>query len=243
MIAAVLVALGCTDPTGDEDAGARDAAAPDAASPDAMIAGDAGAGGPSDEFEGTALDAKWRVFRPEVADLRVGGGALAIEMTQGALWFEGQSSVLVYQEITGDFGVSSVVRARKTTSAADPPDRTVHLAGVMARHPSSATENYVFIVVGYDEVDLSVETKSTTNGSSAYVGPPWPSGDAELFVCRRGSRFSLYQRPIGGATWALAAEHDRPDLPATLQVGLIAYALGTPDLTASFDAIRFEACP
>jgi hypothetical protein len=195
----------------------------------------------SDEFEGNSLDPKWSVLHPEVATVAVGSGQLALTMTQQALWFQDGESVLVYQNVTGDFAVEGAVYARSAAIPGSPPNRTVHLGGLMARNGGTDRENYVFAVVGYDENDLSVETKSTVEGISNFTGPSWPSGDAELRLCRSGSEFRLFKRTIGSATWELAQTFTRTDLPATLQVGAIAYAFMQPDLTVRFDAVRFSA--
>jgi hypothetical protein len=46
---------------------------------------------------------------------------------------------------------------------------------------------------------------------------------------------------VGDLTWQLLATHPRADLPATLQVGMMAYDFNAPpDLTVSFDEIVFE---
>jgi hypothetical protein len=261
----LLFALGCSSGSGDDgdpdsgqnrpDARPGEDTGPKDVGPD-HDAGPPFDGGPgydggtedferlTDDFESGALDNKWRVHRSDVADVRVENGQLAITMNQEALWFQNDESVLVYQEVTGDFAVEGAVYARKTSSPGTAPDRMVHLGGIMARNGESPSENYVFAVVGYDENDLSVETKSTLNGVSDYVGPTWPSGDAELRVCRSGSTFRFYKRAIGASTWELAATQNRPDLPARLQVGANAYAFGQPDLTVRFDAVRFAAdCP
>lgn len=110
----------------------------------------------------------------------------------------------------------------------------------MARNPAGPPENYVFIVVGNDENDLSVETKTTVNSASSYAGPSWPSGDAELRICRLGAAMHLYKREIGAASWTLATTYDRPDLPATLEVGPNVYAAASPpDLVVTFEEVEF----
>jgi hypothetical protein len=197
--------------------------------------------GLSDDFEAGALDGKWSVFHPEVATVGVESGQLVITMTSGALWFQDGEALMVHQEVTGDFAVEAAVYARSTASPGSPPNRTVHLGGLMARNGGTGPENYVFAVVGYDENDLSVETKSTRDSVSTYEGPTWPNGDAELRLCRSGAEFRLYKRTIGATTWELAKTYTRPDLPATLQVGPIAYALNQPDITVRFDGVRFSA--
>jgi hypothetical protein len=85
-----------------------------------------------------------------------------------------------------------------------------------------------------------VENKTTRDDVSYVDGPPWRSGDAELRICRVNARFHLYRRPIGGKAWEKTVSYKRPDLPKTLQVGPIAYALtDAVDLRASFDWIRY----
>ncbi len=95
--------------------------------------------------------------------------------------------------------------------------------------------------MGYDENDVSVETKTTTSGVSTYDGPSAPSSDAELRVCRIGATLRLRKRTGGGA-WQDAAVYDRPDLPPTLRVGPVVYANASPpDLDVAFDEVVFAS--
>jgi hypothetical protein len=234
----------------------------DAAGPDAAI--DSGRDGPfttrddaalgdgggnvavfSDEFDGTGLDPSWQVFRPELVDLTVGAGALSITPNQRVLWFDESQGALVHKRITGDFTVTATVRARSAAAPAQPPSMPIHLGGLMVRSAvpvgQGNLEDYVFIVAGYDVNDLSVETKTTVDGSSTYEGPSWPSGDAELRICRLGATFRLYKRAIGAGTWTLARTYTRNDLSGAVQVGPNAYANSdSPDLVVSFDQVVFS---
>jgi hypothetical protein len=120
------------------------------------------------------------------------------------------------------------------------PVGPIHLGGLMARNPAGPPENYAFIVVGRDENDISVETKTTTNGASTYVGPTWPTADAELRLCRVGTSFTVYKRPLAGGAWTLAQTFTRADLPQSLQVGPFIYAnTNQPDFEALFDEVTF----
>ena len=199
----------------------------------------------SDEFDGANLDSSWQLFRPELVDLSVDSGALHLAPNQQVLWFNQSQGPLVYKLVSGDFRISTTVRARLASDPTMPPDQDVHLGGLTARAPvalgDGAREDYVFIVVGFDVDDLSVETKTTDDGTSVFVGPSWPfGGDAELRICRIGTEFHLYKRQIDSTEWTLAITYDRPDMPADLQVGALAYAnTATPDLRASFDSLRF----
>jgi hypothetical protein len=210
-------------------------------------AGGMGGGGDiselSDPFDGSALDPSWTVYNADSVDVSVEGGSLVLRTNQLVLWFQGSEGVVVYKLVRGDFKVTSTVQARKASSPADPPDDYVHLGGLMARSPASdgteAPEDYVFIVVGNDENDLSVETKITENSMSTYDGPTWPSGDAELRLCRVGGMFHLYKRPIGGATWEAAAAFE-DNLPDEIQVGPNIYSgAAPPDLQVSYGEVVF----
>lgn len=238
---------GCSEDGAAASAGGTQGAAGGGAGGGAATGGGAGQGGAlpvselSDDFEGAALDPSWSQLGPELVDIVVEGGQLAVTMTQQALWFHGATGFLLHKRAAGDFKATAVVRARRASDPAAPADAFVHLGGIMARHPEPQNgEDYVFIVVGRDEQDLSVETKTTDDGTSTYDGPAWPSGDAELRLCRVGSVFVLLKRAIGDAAWIEAAEHDRGDLPDPLDVGINVYSGATPDLRVLVDAIDFE---
>jgi hypothetical protein len=195
----------------------------------------------SDDFSGTSLSAAWSVFRPELVTITVSGGAMNVLAKTQSLWFNASQGPLVYKTVTGDFVVTGRVRARRASAPAMPPNQTIHLGGLMARNPAGPPENYAFVVVGVDVNDLSVETKTTVNGASTYTGPSWPSGDAELRLCRVGADLRMMKRDVsGGVAWTEAATFNRPDLPAALQVGGVIYAnQAAPDLTVAFEEITF----
>jgi hypothetical protein len=135
------------------------------------------------------------------------------------------------------------VRPRKRTNGSERPTEKIHLGGLMARSPLGSTENYVFIVVGMDTNDYSVETKTTVDGLSNYTGPAWGEDDAELRICRLSSVFYMYRRAPGASGWTMAGDRPfgRVDLPATLEVGPVVYAATLkPDLDVAFDQVRFE---
>lgn len=200
--------------------------------------------GLSDIFDDSALDPSWTVLRPNQAHIGVAGGSLSLTANGHSLWFQASRGPLIHKLVTGDFRVTARVHARRASDESLPPNQNIHLGGLMARDPASESgglgENYVFIVVGQDENDPSIETKTTANPTSTYEGPPWPDPDADLRICRLGSTFRLWKRAVGSSAWTLAATFDRPDLPDTLQVGPFIYAAsGNPDLLARFDDVVF----
>jgi hypothetical protein len=230
-VAAILIAVACGG--GDDDAGMMDE-------------GESGGGDDGvpaspaldDEFDGAALEG-WEIVNPDTAEVQLDQQSLVIEPHANSLWFDGSAAVLVAKRIAGDFVVTAPVRARSVSMSSQPPSPLFRLGGLMARDPGGSAEDYVFIVFGADDADVSVETKSTDDSKSMYQGPPWPGGEGELRICREGSRFTLLAREQIGE-WTEQAVFVRDDLPDTLQVGPTAYANADPaDLRVTFDAIRF----
>lgn len=207
--------------------------------------GDGGLAALGDLFEGDDLSPLWRIDRPSLLRAGVEAGALVLEASGYSLWYQGNRGPCLSKLVTGDFAVTARVAARSTAHPANPPSKPIHLAGLMARNPASeesGVEDYVFVVVGFDENDLSVETKTTRASGSNYVGPPWPSGDAELRLERRGAQFSLWKRPFDGGEWIEAAVYSRPDLPGTLAVGPFLYAAdASPDLRVRIEEVTFSS--
>ncbi len=219
--------------------------------------------GLSDPFDGDALDGDWNQFQPELVDVEVSGGELHLTPNQESVWYQDQRGPFFHKEVSGDFIVTTRARVRKDSdrSAYVGPAGHYQLAGLMVRNPLTGPENYVFVVVGDREtlVDLYIETKST-RGNRSTVGRSYPardSSDVDLRICRVGSSIRLYKREIGDDTWAPAGtrgdnvsrdQFTRSDLPETVQVGIIAYALSHsqrretfgPDMRASFEFIEYE---
>lgn len=184
---------------------------------------------------------RWFIFNPIHVDTASDNGTLVLTLKSRALWFMDQRGVLLYRLVRGNFRLTAKVEARKNSDSSQPPQGpVVQLGGLMARSPKPGRENYVFIVVGQDVNDLSVETKNTVDSLSKYDGPSWGSSDAELRICRVGPAFNLYKRPVGSDTWQLASSVDRPDLPEILQVGPNIYSDGPPDLQVRYDDLLLE---
>ncbi|MDC0676127.1 hypothetical protein [Sorangium atrum] len=208
----------------------------------APTGGTGGAFPVGDEFEGSALSPDWTVLRPDLADVVVSGGALSLTPHRGALWYQASQGVLVYKLVTGDFKVTATVHARRASNRDQTPNQFADVGGLMGRNPSGSSENYVLGVVGYAEMNqLAVEHKSTTNSRSTY-GETAFTADAELRLCRTGATFTIYYRHPGDTGWPTSvAPITRADLPATLQVGMIAYTgVPSPDYVSMFDHITFE---
>lgn len=186
----------------------------------------------------------WSVLNAPAVDLTAADHSLVLTLKHRALWFMNQRGVLAYKPVDGDFKITADVYAAKSSDLNQPPggDGTVQLGGLMVRSGTGGQENYVFIVVGDDGDGLSIETKTTTDNFSEYDGPAWDSPKAALRICRSGHIFTLYKQHIGkDEPWIQAASFDRPDLPASLQVGVNIYTDSTPDLQVRYESISIES--
>jgi hypothetical protein len=190
-----------------------------------------------------------------------------------SFWFGDFHAPYVYKLVTGDFVVSTRVRVAGAREKV--PQQSYSLGGILVRSPHDEgakawkenTENWFFITAGSGDGDQvpQYETKNTVNGSSRLELTPRKVGWTELSVVRRGSHFALLRRNEGEG-WKVLRRLDRPDLPATLQVGLTGYTdydtskmylifnrvaayhrdaaeiakAGVPDLIAQFDYVRFR---
>jgi hypothetical protein len=174
--------------------------------------------------------------------LEIRDGQLRFEPRHETLWFTSRSGALLYKDVPGNFMVTAQVTARSLADPHAPPAPQFRLGGLMARDGDSTTgENYVFIAIGADGDNLSVETKSTRDSQSEYTGPAWPDASGELRICRVDAQFVLLIRQPGEA-WHIQATFDRPDLPATLQVGPMAYAHNRlADLRVTYPAVDFAS--
>jgi hypothetical protein len=199
--------------------------------------------GLDDEFAAESLSESWKVHDGDHFEREVKGGALVITPTANVVWYKADSGPMLYKLVEGNFRVTTAVRARSSKTPERPVGNGYQFAGLIARSPASDStgeEDYVFNVVGYRKDYLAVETKTTDDDRSDVLGPEWPSGDAELRICRHNGTFLVLKRPIGGSKWELGTTYQRNDLPKKLQVGPIAYTYTDGwDLRARFDYLRY----
>ena len=209
----------------------------------------------SDEFNNSTLDSSWNLFQDQffTTPVPVSNGFMQMDLdntlcSPTCVWWKENNAGLIYKSVTGNFDVTTAVYAKQKTDLSLDITNDFQLTGLMVRDPastSSGLENYVFNVAGIRGDVPSIELKSTLNDIStikAYTDNMTTGTSAELRIVREGSVFSLYSRPIGNTTWAFRDSFNRPDLPNTLQVGLIAYTYEAypANLLAQFDYIRFK---
>lgn len=204
----------------------------------------------SDDFAGGSVDPSWVHYQSQYYQAEVSDGFLTMDIDGATCmnncpWFHGQSAGFLYKNISGNFELISAVESEEASglNIGDDISNDTQLGGLMAREPNGASENYVFNVVGIRFDDASIETKSTTNGNSGTIEPfGIASTRAELRMTREGSIFRMYSRDLGASEWIHRSTFNRPDLPETLQVGLIAYAFESypVDLAVKFDYVKFS---
>lgn len=212
------------------------------------------------------------------------------------VWYQDYRGPMVYKELTGDFIVTSQVHISDRDDVGDsdlddiPDGSQFSLGGLMIRTPRDITdpefdwspgshqndgtnngENYIFLSLGWGNSgnQFQMETKTTRNSNSSLVLQGRGDNSViNLQIARIGdSVFTLYQIP--GEDWVLNSRYHRPDLPDSLQVGMVAYTDWTkandydpfyqnnnalypggydptpfedfhPDVVAGFDFIQFD---
>jgi hypothetical protein len=145
-------------------------------------------------------------------------------------WYEDIIGGFLYQSITGDFEATARVKAsgRKEST----PTRSFSLGGLMVRTPHEVNannfeqgkENWLFLTTGTVDRpgEPQFEVKTTMNSVSTLRSYPAQQGWVDLRIVRLRELFTLLYR-YDGEAWAYLDQWVRPDLPQTVQVGLIAY--------------------
>lgn len=229
--------------------------------------------------------------------VNAGGSGQMVMQPHTVVWYEDWRGPLVFKEITGDFIITTKMQItdRDNLGGSDadnvPGDGQFSLGGLMIRTPRAFTngaagwvpgshsdvgnvgENYIFMSMGYTTGtnQFSFEVKTTRNSTSNLELTPigLQPNEVELRIARIGSAVIVLQRLDGEANWTVHRRYSRPDMPQTLQVGMVTYsdwekandfapivhnasvlAQGqiadpnpsqpfNPDLTATFDYTRF----
>ncbi len=185
-------------------------------------------------------------------------------------WYMENHAELTYREVEGDFIATTSLVVRNTAGDGAPASeyslgglmaRAPRKITPAAREPGG--ENYVFVALGMacTPGQMDWEYKTTRDSKSEVGQIPAGTYRGEVRLVRIGSAFLMLVRPEGGR-WKMFKRFDRPDLPVRLQVGLVAYTdwqacrdageerhnrgelsrkgVGSPDLVARFDYVRFR---
>jgi len=169
---------------------------------------------------------------------------------QTVVWYQSWRGPMAFKEVAGDFVITSEVHITDRDDLGDsdaddvPDDAQFSLGCLMIRTPrdiqdpatdwtagsgiddgTNNGENYVFLSMGYGATgnNFSFEVKTTRNSSSQLELTSMDSKTATLRTARIGdSIITLYQLP--GQDWVVHRRFRRPDMPQTLQVGIVSYS-------------------
>lgn len=201
----------------------------------------------SDSFDGTELGAPWSLHNIGLIQYSLSGGALHMRPLPGTpIWFNDGEGALIHRYVTGDFTATTRMRVESELTPGQPPPPQFRLGGLLARDPTGGpgTRNSVHVALGsgFSGAPIAVEDKTTVDSSSTFFMNPLADSTGHLRLRRAGSLFSLYHRPLAaGSAWTLVRAIDRPDLPETLQVGLMTYSQPSPpDLETHVEHVRIE---
>jgi len=195
-----------------------------------------------DDFSG--LDPEpWLVLHPELADASMVSGELRLRPDPFTAWYGNSEAYHQYVLVSGDFAISSHVEVGNLLGGPAQPDW--RLGGLLVRDPGPGAVDAYHAAFGTVAAGMNagmvVEYKSTVGGWSVLDFLPNPSGSGELRICRVGSTIRSMFRPDGATSWTLVDQRQRPDLPATLAAGPMAYAYApVGDFEAAFDFIDFD---
>lgn len=159
-------------------------------------------------------------------------------------WYQDYAGPFLHKSVTGNFLVSTRLNARSLSDPSQGPTSQYNSAGILARDPSSVAgnENWLVYNLGYQENSIATEGKTTDNSVSVLTLLPTGGIHAgELAMCRFNEHFRLFRRLDGETSWHQEHDYARADLPATLDVGLMANAWQSPaTIRAEYDYIRLQ---
>jgi hypothetical protein len=207
----------------------------------------------SDDFSSAGRLADWEIDQGDVqsgppARFDVGRSA-AGQLTVIAAyswWVDATHAFSLMKPVTGDFSVTMRIRASGRSTPL--PRANWSLAGLLVRAPGTdrSHENWIGWTIGGVTGTPVFERKTTQESVSHLILIPRRPGWVQLRVVRVADQFALLRRYPKGH-WVLQTVYTRPDLPATLDVGLDAQSgfdnrpgFGqVADLVAHVDGIRF----
>jgi len=195
----------------------------------------------SDEFDKTCSLVEWNDIEDtegwdnthmESIDVNMTNSGQLTLIPWTTAWFQSRRSNLMYHDITGDFVLTTNVTVTNKLEN-DQPGSIFSLAGLMIRGPKDMStgspvgaENYVFISIGSANVTSvpKFEVKTTVNNSSTLYYFPITGSTAQIRMARIGTVVIVLYRLPGGS-WIVQDRFDRDinEIPATAQVGLVAY--------------------
>ena len=194
----------------------------------------------------------WNADQLNVYDIDTTQTGRMVQQPHTTVWYRSWRGPMAFQNVAGDFSFTTEIHVtdRDDIGGSDaddiPGDGQFSLAGAMIRTPRDITnpatdwtpgsmaddgtndgENYVFLSLGYGAADneFSLEVKTTRNSNSQLELTPLgqDANTVTVQISRVGnSIITMYQRP--GQDWQVHRRYSRPDMPETMQVGLVSYS-------------------
>jgi hypothetical protein len=194
----------------------------------------------------------WNADQLNIYDIDATQPGRMVQQPNTVVWYQNYRGPMAFQTVTGDFSFTTQIHItdRDDIGGSDandvPGDSLYSLAGAMLRTPRDITdaltewtpgsmaddgtnngENYIFLSAGYgtgNPDEFALEVKTTRNSDSQLeltpLGPDTNTVNVQL--ARIGnSVIALYQLP--GEEWQVHRRYSRPDMPETMQVGLVTY--------------------
>ena len=208
----------------------------------------------------------WGANQLEVQDINTTQPGKMVMIPFTSTWYNDYRGELTFKEVTGDFVATADVTATQRNGTGAPRSQ-YSLAGIMVRTPRAITpatwrpggENYLFLSIGAagNPGVFQFEVKTTTNSNSVLQFEATNAGGHAIIQYARIGQLFIALKSINGV-WSVHRRFPRPDMPATLQVGMTVYTdyptassvsaftqnstvirAGNPDLVAAFDYFRF----
>lgn len=194
----------------------------------------------------------WNADQLNIYDINATQPGRMVQQPNTVVWYQNYRGPMAFQTVTGDFSFTTQIHItdRDDIGGSDandvPGDSLYSLAGAMLRTPRDITdaltewapgsmaddgtnngENYIFLSAGYgagNPDEFALEVKTTRNSDSQLeltpLGPDTNTVNVQL--TRIGdSVIAMYQLP--GQEWQVHRRYSRPDMPETMQVGLVTY--------------------
>jgi regulation of enolase protein 1 (concanavalin A-like superfamily) len=151
-------------------------------------------------------------------------GRLVLRSSNGNWEGDGDDGMLLYKTVTGDFTAEVEVTACELVHYND--------LGLMARDPRGTGINYVALRYF---MGLFNAIRTTTNGTTGNIDSA--GAKTVLRLSRVGNDFHFARKDPGGAAFEpmTGSSLSRPDLPATLQVGIWQATFSQANATGEFD--------
>lgn len=201
-----------------------------------------------DRFDDPATPLQWAVLGGdngphESIDVgRTRDGWLTVRPRPNHAWYNEGMGPMLHRAVAGDFLVETRVQTHSANNPGTPPSAHYNSAGLIVRDPASTQgrQNWVVTNVGRQDPHTGTEVKTTTDSRSVLELQPGPA-EARLRLARLGDTIYALRRFPDDDAWTLIRTYDRPDLPDTVQVGLMCNGwTGDADLVAQYDYVRIN---